>query len=65
MKEQSNMKETTTKHKTGTRDEWHAAQLDLLKAEKELTRRSGFWIHRRDEYEQRGSQEFHNPRRVA
>jgi predicted dithiol-disulfide oxidoreductase (DUF899 family) len=27
-------------HKTGTRDEWLAARLDLLKAEKELTRRS-------------------------
>ncbi len=29
-----------TKHKTGTREEWLAARLDLLKAEKELTRRS-------------------------
>ncbi len=28
------------KHKTGTRDQWLAARLDLLKAEKELTRRS-------------------------
>src|SRR5919108_1945019 len=28
-----------TKHKTGTREEWLAARLDLLKAEKELTRR--------------------------
>jgi predicted dithiol-disulfide oxidoreductase (DUF899 family) len=28
-----------TKHMTGTRDEWLAARLDLLKAEKELTRR--------------------------
>src|ERR1700722_7431956 len=28
------------KHKVGTRDEWLAARLDLLKAEKELTRRS-------------------------
>jgi predicted dithiol-disulfide oxidoreductase (DUF899 family) len=27
-----------TDHKTGTRDEWLAARLDLLKAEKELTR---------------------------
>src|SRR5262245_483698 len=26
-----------TKHKTGTRDEWLAARLGLLKAEKELT----------------------------
>ena len=31
---------TATKHKTGTRQEWLAARLDLLKAEKELTRRS-------------------------
>jgi len=29
-----------TKHETGTRKEWLAARLDLLKAEKELTRRS-------------------------
>jgi predicted dithiol-disulfide oxidoreductase (DUF899 family) len=29
-----------TTHITGTRDEWLAARLDLLKAEKELTRRS-------------------------
>ncbi len=28
-----------TKHRTGTREEWRAARLDLLKAEKELTRR--------------------------
>src|SRR5881394_4198337 len=28
------------KHRTGTREEWLAARLDLLKAEKELTRRS-------------------------
>src|SRR3984885_6566785 len=28
-----------TSHKTGTRDEWIAARLDLLDAEKELTRR--------------------------
>jgi predicted dithiol-disulfide oxidoreductase (DUF899 family) len=33
------MQQTTTKHKTATRDEWLAARLDLLKAEKELTRR--------------------------
>ena len=31
---------TLTKHKTGTRQEWLAARLELLKAEKELTRRS-------------------------
>ena len=29
-----------TKHKTGTREEWLAARLDLLKAEKEHTQRS-------------------------
>src|SRR5437762_13593894 len=29
-----------TTHKTGTRDEWMAARLKLLAAEKELTRRS-------------------------
>lgn len=29
-----------TKHKTGTRQEWLAARLELLEAEKELTRRS-------------------------
>src|SRR6476660_2827468 len=28
------------KHRAGTREEWLAARLDLLKAEKELTRRS-------------------------
>ena len=29
-----------TKHNTGTREEWLRARLDLLKEEKELTRRS-------------------------
>ncbi|MBO0809787.1 MAG: DUF899 family protein, partial [Actinobacteria bacterium] len=29
-----------TSHKTGTHDEWLAARLELLQAEKELTRRS-------------------------
>ena len=29
-----------TDHKTGTREEWLAARLELLKSEKELTRRS-------------------------
>jgi predicted dithiol-disulfide oxidoreductase (DUF899 family) len=29
-----------TNHKTGTREEWLAARLELLQAEKELTRRS-------------------------
>ncbi|HUA99665.1 MAG TPA: DUF899 domain-containing protein [Terracidiphilus sp.] len=31
---------TLTMHKTGSREEWLAARLELLKAEKELTRRS-------------------------
>jgi predicted dithiol-disulfide oxidoreductase (DUF899 family) len=34
------MSTTMTKHTTGTRDEWLAARLDLLQAEKELTRQS-------------------------
>ena len=38
-----------TKHKTGTREEWFAARLDLLKAEKELTRRSDELTRQRQE----------------
>ena len=38
-----------TKHKTGTRDEWLAARLDLLKAEKEHTRRGDELARRRQE----------------
>jgi predicted dithiol-disulfide oxidoreductase (DUF899 family) len=34
------MTSTMTKHAIGTRDEWLAARLELLQAEKELTRRS-------------------------
>lgn len=34
------VKTETTKHQIGTREEWLAARLDLLEAEKELTRRS-------------------------
>ena len=34
------MTTTMTKHMTGTRDEWLTARLDLLEAEKELTRQS-------------------------
>src|SRR6202451_3864141 len=33
-------KSTMTTHKTGTREEWLKARLDLLKAEKELTHKS-------------------------
>src|SRR5216684_2689892 len=38
-----------TKHMTGTREEWLAARLDLLQAEKELTRRSDGLAWRRQE----------------
>src|SRR5688572_14644195 len=34
------MTATMTKHRTGTREEWLAARLELLNAEKELTRQS-------------------------
>jgi predicted dithiol-disulfide oxidoreductase (DUF899 family) len=38
-----------TKHMTGTREEWLAARLDLLKEEKQLTRRSDELARRRQE----------------
>ena len=38
-----------TQHKTGTREEWLEARLDLLKAEKEQTRRSDKLARRRQE----------------
>jgi len=38
-----------TKHKTGTREDWLAARLELLKAEKELTHRSDELARRRQE----------------
>ena len=38
-----------TDHRTGTRDEWLAARLDLLDAEKELTRRNDELAKRRRE----------------
>ena len=38
-----------TKHRIGTRNEWLAARLDLLDAEKELTRRSDELAQRRQE----------------
>jgi len=38
-----------TKHMTGTRKEWLAARIDLLQAEKELTRRSDGLARRRQE----------------
>jgi len=38
-----------TKHRTGTREEWRAARLQLLEAEKELTRRGDELARRRQE----------------
>src|SRR5262249_39874697 len=38
-----------TKHRTGTRNEWLAARLELLEAEKELTQRSDELARRRQE----------------
>jgi len=38
-----------TKHMTGTREEWLAARIGLLKEEKELTRRSDELAWRRQE----------------
>src|SRR5439155_24630430 len=38
-----------TKHKTGTREQWLAAWLELLEAEKEVTRRSDELARRRQE----------------
>jgi len=39
----------TTKHKTGTREQWLKTRLELLEAEKELTRRSDELARRRQE----------------
>src|ERR671914_2400982 len=38
-----------TRHKTGTREEWRTARLELLKAEKELPRRGDELAQRRQE----------------
>jgi len=38
-----------TSHKTGTREEWLAARLELLETEKELTRRGDELSRRRQE----------------
>src|SRR5215212_6205335 len=43
------MTTTMTHHATGTREEWLAARLDLLQAEKELTRRGDELARRRQE----------------
>src|SRR6266487_3375030 len=42
-------RETMADHKTGTREEWLAARLELLEAEKELTRSSDEVARRRQE----------------
>src|SRR5437763_2153670 len=49
MTDQVKEEKTMTKHKTGTRDQWLAARLKLLKAEKELTRRGDELGRRRQE----------------
>src|SRR5205807_9025832 len=49
MTDQVKEEKTMTKHKTGTREEWLAARLKLLKAEKELTRRSDELARKRQE----------------
>src|SRR5271168_3264695 len=41
--------QTMTTHKTGTREQWLAARLELLEVEKELTRRSDELARRRQE----------------
>jgi predicted dithiol-disulfide oxidoreductase (DUF899 family) len=45
----STQKKMTTTHRTGTREEWLAERLELLKAEKELTRHSDELARRRQE----------------
>src|SRR5215467_5275647 len=40
---------TMTTHKTGTREQWLKARMDLLKAEKELTHRSDELARQRQE----------------
>jgi predicted dithiol-disulfide oxidoreductase (DUF899 family) len=43
------MSETVTDHRIGTREEWLAARLELLEAEKALTRQSDELARRRRE----------------
>jgi predicted dithiol-disulfide oxidoreductase (DUF899 family) len=45
----STQKKMTTTHRTGTREEWLAERLELLKAEKELTRHGDELARRRQE----------------
>src|SRR5215813_11116371 len=49
MKDARRRRKAMAKHKTGTREEWLAARLELLKAEKEHTRRSDELAQRRQE----------------
>jgi predicted dithiol-disulfide oxidoreductase (DUF899 family) len=49
MATQEKERRAMTKHMTGTREEWLAARLKLLEAEKELTRRSDELARRRQE----------------
>ena len=49
MTDQAKGEKTMTNHKTGTREDWLAARLKLLEAEKELTRRSDEVARRRQE----------------
>src|SRR5947208_3408382 len=44
-----NKESMAKKHETGTREQWLAARLDLLKAEKELTRQGDALARRRQE----------------
>src|SRR4051794_29150868 len=46
LKEHPRERRTMTRHMTGTREEWLAARLQLLKAEKELPRRSDELVRR-------------------
>jgi predicted dithiol-disulfide oxidoreductase (DUF899 family) len=47
-----------TKHMTGTREEWLAARLELLEAEKDLTRNSDEVARRRQELRVRIDKEY-------
>src|SRR5262245_41575595 len=49
MEAQTKESAATLRHKVGTREEWLAARLDLLKAEKELTHRSDELARRRQD----------------
>ena len=54
-----------TDHKTGTREEWLAARLELLEAERELTRRSDELARQRQQLPWIGiDKDYPAPRRV-